>query len=87
MAWSDRTGIEMFKYGDHIMGIQGHLEFTKDILLHLIDRLLKCNFILECYADEVKARVVNASEPDREAWKKLCTSFLKGRLIVMNTSR
>lgn len=39
LAWSDKTGVEMFRYGDHIMGIQGHPEYTKDILLHLIDRL------------------------------------------------
>lgn len=45
IAWSNKTGIEMFKYGDHMMGIQGHPEYTKDILLHLIDRLLQRNFI------------------------------------------
>lgn len=45
MAWSNKTGIEMFRYGDHIMGIQGHPEYTKDILLHLIDRLLQHNLI------------------------------------------
>ncbi|KAL0335039.1 UNVERIFIED_CONTAM: Gamma-glutamyl peptidase 2 [Sesamum radiatum] len=25
LAWSDKTGIEMFRCSDHIMGIQGHL--------------------------------------------------------------
>ena len=45
MAWSEKTGIEMFRYGDHIMGIQGHPEYTKDILLHLIDRLLQLDLI------------------------------------------
>lgn len=45
LAWSERTGVEMFRYGDHIMGIQGHPEYTKDILLHLIDRLLVRNLI------------------------------------------
>lgn len=45
IAWSNKTGVEMFKYGDHMMGIQGHPEYTKDILLHLIDRLLQRNFI------------------------------------------
>lgn len=79
VAWSEKTGIEMFKYGDHIMGIQGHPEYTKDILLHLIDRLLQRNFILESYADKVKSKV-DTGEPDREAWKKLCTSFLKRKL-------
>ena len=46
IAWSEKTGVEMFKYGDHMMGIQGHPEYTKDILLNLIDCLVKLNFIL-----------------------------------------
>ncbi|CAL5434308.1 unnamed protein product [Camellia sinensis] len=79
IAWSNKTGIEMFRYGDHMMGIQGHPEYTKDILLHLTDRLLNCNLILGSFADEVRANV-EASEPDMEAWKKLCISFLKGGL-------
>ena len=36
-------------------------------------------FAQEPYADELKANV-DAREPDKEDWKKLCTSFLKGRL-------
>lgn len=79
MASSKKTRIEMFKCGDHMMGIQGHPEYTTDILLHLIDRLLQRNFIVETYANELKANL-GAREPDREALKKLCTSFLKGRL-------
>ncbi|KAJ0077972.1 hypothetical protein Patl1_37096 [Pistacia atlantica] len=79
IAWSDKTGIEMFRYGDHMMGIQGHPEYTKDILLHLIDRLLQRNFIMESFAEEAKAKLEEL-EPDSEAWKKLCISFLKGKL-------
>ncbi|KAK6156753.1 hypothetical protein DH2020_011001 [Rehmannia glutinosa] len=79
LAWSNKTGVEMFKYGDHIMGIQGHPEYTKDILLHLIDRLFNRNLIEESIAEEAKTKL-EASEPDKEAWKKLCTGFLKGRL-------
>ncbi|WCJ18207.1 Class I glutamine amidotransferase-like superfamily protein [Euphorbia peplus] len=79
IAWSEKTGIEMFKYGDHMMGIQGHPEYTRDILLHLIDRLLQRSYIVDSYADEIKANL-DEQEPDREAWKKLCTNFLKGRL-------
>ncbi|XP_054801389.1 gamma-glutamyl peptidase 5-like [Prosopis cineraria] len=106
IAWSEKTGIEMFRFGDHIMGIQGHPEYTIDILLHLIDRLVQRDLILIDQIDgmgnnkdklqEVKtkhdllnvflgsfcggarAKVV-LREPDREAWKKLCTSFLKSR--------
>ncbi|XP_047318453.1 gamma-glutamyl peptidase 5-like [Impatiens glandulifera] len=81
LAWSNKTGIEMFRYGDHIMGIQGHPEYTNDILLHLIDRLLLNNKITESYAQELKNGVNGRDEPpNREAWKKLCTGFLKGRL-------
>ncbi|XP_051134099.1 gamma-glutamyl peptidase 5-like [Andrographis paniculata] len=79
LAWSNKTGIEMFQCGDHILGIQGHPEYTKDILLHLIDRLFCRNLIEESLAKDAKHKV-EASEPDREAWTKLCTSFLKGRL-------
>ncbi|XP_052194933.1 gamma-glutamyl peptidase 5-like [Diospyros lotus] len=80
LAWSSKTGIEVFRYGDHMMGIQGHPEYTKDILLHLIDRLLQRNFIKESFAEEVRANV-EVCEPDRDAWKKLCLGFLKGRLL------
>ncbi|KAL4614973.1 gamma-glutamyl peptidase 5-like [Castanea sativa] len=79
IAWSEKTGIEMFKYGNHIMGIQGHPEYTKDILLHLIDRLLNRDLIVESYAKEMKAKL-GTCEPDREALRKLCISFLKGGL-------
>lgn len=45
IAFSDKTGVEMFTIGDHILGIQGHPEYTKDILYNLIDRLLSNNCI------------------------------------------
>ncbi|PIN18658.1 putative glutamine synthetase [Handroanthus impetiginosus] len=79
LAWSNQTGVEMFRYGDHIMGIQGHPEYTKDILLHLIDRLSNKHLIEESLAEGAKIKL-DTSEPDKEAWKKLCTNFLKGRL-------
>ena len=40
IAYSDKTGVEMFAIEDHILGIQGHPEYTKDILDNIIDRLL-----------------------------------------------
>ncbi|KAI3985529.1 hypothetical protein MKX01_033843 [Papaver californicum] len=80
MAWSSKTGVEMFISGDHIMGIQGHLEYTKDILLNLIDRLLDRNLIQDSHAETAKTSL-EATEPSREAWTKLCRSFLKGHLI------
>lgn len=48
IARSDATGIEVFRFENHIMGIQGHPEYTKDILLHLVDRLLMKSLIKVC---------------------------------------
>ncbi|XP_027347711.1 gamma-glutamyl peptidase 5-like [Abrus precatorius] len=81
IAWSDKTGIEMFRYGDHIMGIQGHPEYTKDILLHLIDRLIQRDDIMDGIAMEARERAA-LWEPDKEAWKRLCVTFLKGRFDI-----
>jgi GMP synthase-like glutamine amidotransferase len=39
LAWSDKTGVEMYCVGDNVLGIQGHPEYTADILLSLVDRL------------------------------------------------
>ena len=39
IGWSEKTKVEMFRRGEHIMGIQGHPEYNKDILFHLLDRL------------------------------------------------
>jgi glucosinolate gamma-glutamyl hydrolase len=51
IANSDKTSVEMFAFGDNIMGIQGHPEYTKDILNNLIDRLLSNDSI---EVDELK---------------------------------
>ncbi|KAJ4963786.1 hypothetical protein NE237_023725 [Protea cynaroides] len=77
IAWSDKTVVEMFKYKDHIMGIQGHPEYTKDLFLNIVDRLLHRNLIQESEADMGKARA-EEQVPEAEAWKRLCKSFLKG---------
>lgn len=80
LARSNKTSIEMFKYGDHMMGIQGHPEYNKDILIHLIDRLLQRDYIGESYANQLKAKSMESRDPDKEAWRKVCVNFLKGRL-------
>ncbi|CAN6224509.1 unnamed protein product [Urochloa humidicola] len=76
LAYSDRTGVEMFRVGEHVLGIQGHPECTKDILLSLVDRLLNAGSITVSFAEAVK-RQLEATAPDREFWLKLCKSFLK----------
>jgi hypothetical protein len=45
LASSDKTGVEMFCVGEHMLGIQGHPEYTEDILLNLVDRLLAAGSI------------------------------------------
>ncbi|CAN6210759.1 unnamed protein product [Urochloa humidicola] len=76
LASSDRTGVEVFRVGEHVLGIQGHPEYTKDILLSLVDRLLNAGSITVSFAEAVK-RQLEDTAPDREFWLKLCKSFLK----------
>ncbi|CAN6217716.1 unnamed protein product [Urochloa humidicola] len=76
LAYSDRTGVEMFRVGEHVLGIQGHPEYTKDILLSLVGRLLNAGSITVSFAEAVK-RQLEATAPDREFLLKLCKSFLK----------
>ncbi|KAL8136541.1 hypothetical protein V2J09_002542 [Rumex salicifolius] len=80
LAWSSKTGIEMFRYEDHMMGIQGHPEYNDDILLHLINRLLQRNLIGDTLADQMRVKFIESQAPDKDALRKLCMSFLKGRL-------
>ncbi|KAF8695325.1 hypothetical protein HU200_037554 [Digitaria exilis] len=76
LASSDKTGVEMFRVGEHVLGIQGHPEYTKDILLSLVDRLLTAGSITGSFAEAVK-RQLETTAPDREFWLRLCKSFLK----------
>ncbi|KAJ4951846.1 hypothetical protein NE237_028678 [Protea cynaroides] len=77
IAFSEQTGVEMFVIGDHILGIQGHPEYTKDILSNIIDRLSTNNSIEKEFAEDVKSRL-EIGEPDRNSWLKICKNFLKG---------
>ncbi|KAI5448324.1 gamma-glutamyl peptidase 5 [Lathyrus oleraceus] len=76
IGWSEKTGIEIFRYGDNMLGIQGHPEFTIDILFHFIDRLTHRNLIQEAFALNAKVKAA-LRKPDSEAWKTLCLTFLK----------
>jgi GMP synthase-like glutamine amidotransferase len=49
LARSDMTGVEMFRLGDRAMGVQGHPEYSKDILMSIADRLLRNDLILVSY--------------------------------------
>jgi len=77
IAFSDKTVVEMFTIGDHILGIQGHPEYTKDILNNLIDRLLNNDCIEKGFAEDAKSQL-EVAEPDRKCWERICKMFLKG---------
>ncbi|CAI9098602.1 OLC1v1035279C3 [Oldenlandia corymbosa var. corymbosa] len=77
IAYSDKTAVEMFSYGNTVLGIQGHPEYTKDILNNLIDRLISAHSVERGFAEQVKAKLL-ITDPDRKYWEKICKSFLKG---------
>uniref|UniRef100_A0A0D9ZBR4 Glutamine amidotransferase domain-containing protein n=1 Tax=Oryza glumipatula TaxID=40148 RepID=A0A0D9ZBR4_9ORYZ len=79
LARSDMTGVEMFRLGDRAMGVQGHPEYSKDILMSIADRLLRNDLILDHQVDKAKASF-DLRQPDKDLWKKVCRGFLKGRL-------
>lgn len=76
LAFSERTEVEMFTFGGTVLGIQGHPEYTKDILDNLIDRLVSNNSIRGEFGEKVKLKL-EKEEPDRKYWQKICKSFLK----------
>lgn len=78
IALSDKTGVEMFKLGNHIMGIQGHPEYTKDILCNLLDRLLSSDCIERGFADNAKF-ALQVAEPDRKCWQQ---KFSQGKQLA-----
>lgn len=81
VAFSDKTRVEMFTIGNHILGTQGHPEYTKDILYNIIDRLLSNGSIEEEFAVATRSKMEN-SEPDKDSWEKICKIFLKGRHTI-----
>lgn len=76
LASSGKTNVEMFSLGDNILGIQGHPEYTADILFNLVDGLIDKNLIGEKMSDEANKSLQN-SKPDAEIWQIICKRFLK----------
>ncbi|KAK2646464.1 hypothetical protein Ddye_021659 [Dipteronia dyeriana] len=69
----------MFTIGGHILGIQGHLEYTKVVLYNLIERLLSTNSIENEFIETAKFGL-EIAEPDRKCRERICMNFLKGRI-------
>ncbi|XP_077216731.1 gamma-glutamyl peptidase 3-like [Tasmannia lanceolata] len=76
LASSDKTEIEMFSLGDHVLGIQGHPEFSKDVILDIIDGRLSTNVISAETANEA-IKSLERRQVDQESLKALCKTFLK----------
>ena len=54
LASSEKTNIEIFAVENHVLGIQGHPEFTEDITLHILDlcfseHTIEVHISLQCY--------------------------------------
>lgn len=67
LAYSDKTPVEMFAVGDNVLGIQGHPEYTSDILLNLIDRLVNNNTIT---VSSISAKLITISKHLRPWYEK-----------------
>ncbi|CAN7095918.1 unnamed protein product, partial [Brassica rapa subsp. narinosa] len=78
LAYSDKYNVEMASYGDHLLSIQGHPEYNKEILFEIIDRVVSLKLMEQDLADKAKATMEEA-EPDRKQWQTLCKNFLKGK--------
>ncbi|KAF8783846.1 hypothetical protein HU200_000287 [Digitaria exilis] len=79
VAYSEKTRVEAFVVGENVLGVQGHPEYTTDILLNLVDRLTGHNAIDTSVGDEARRTVAVTGGPDRAFWTALCKGFLRGR--------
>lgn len=50
LAYSDKYNVEMASYGDHLLSIQGHPEYNKEILFEIIDRVVSLKLMEVCFA-------------------------------------
>jgi GMP synthase-like glutamine amidotransferase len=78
LASSEKTRVEVFAVGELALGIQGHPEYTADILHNLIDRLTGQGAIQGCAGDDARRTVAETGGPDRAFWTGLCKGFLRG---------
>jgi GMP synthase-like glutamine amidotransferase len=78
LAYSEKTRVEVFAVGEHALGIQGHPEYTVDILHNLIDRLTNQRAIRRSVGEEARRTLAGTGGPDRAFWTALCKGFLGG---------
>ncbi|CAL4971030.1 unnamed protein product [Urochloa decumbens] len=78
LASSEKTRVEAFAVGETALGVQGHPEYTADILLNLVDRLTAQGDIEGRAGEEAQRSVAEIGGPDSKFWRALCRSFLRG---------
>ncbi|CAN6237325.1 unnamed protein product [Urochloa humidicola] len=78
VASSEKTRVEVFAVGELALGVQGHPEYTTDILHNLIDRLTGQGDIEGCAGEEARRTVAETGGPDSKFWRALCKGFLNG---------
>lgn len=76
LASSERTGIEMYAIGDHVLAIQGHPEFYDDVVLDLLDGRLAPLMTEE--EKKLAKETLRKACADRQKWQQMCKDFLKG---------
>lgn len=76
LASSEKTSMEMFAVEDHVLCIQGHPEFTEDIVLDILDVCLKKHLMPEEVINQARMSF-EEMKSDHGEFKQLCKSFLK----------
>ncbi|CAN6483290.1 unnamed protein product [Victoria cruziana] len=77
---SKKTEIEMFSVGNHVLAMQYHPEFFKDVILDIIHKLVATNMLDDVTAKEA-IRSLEENDPNKEQLTALCKEFLKGPAI------
>ncbi|CAI7788729.1 unnamed protein product, partial [Closterium sp. NIES-53] len=73
---SPRTPIEMFAIGEHVLCMQGHPEFTKDVVEDLVVNRTKDGIIpVDVAAEALKS--LEMYDENKDKLRALCNSFLR----------
>lgn len=76
LALSEKTSAEMYAVGDHVFCIQGHPEFTEDIVMNILEICQEKQIMPEDVISRAKVSF-HGAKADYELFKQLCKSFLK----------
>ncbi|CAA6662394.1 unnamed protein product [Spirodela intermedia] len=76
LASSERTKVEMFAVGDHVLGMQCHPEFSEDVMIDLINSRISRKIISDGVAKEA-LESFQTGQADQDLLIVLCKTFLK----------